>query len=278
VEKYGNAILDLWKKQDAILGRMLALIPEDATVMMMSDHGFDAIYRQVNMANWVAQTEVPDLLKTMAVPPLNITNGILHYSLQSQLAGGSDREAFLDRFIQMCKDLEDPETGVHPFQYIFRREDIYKGRMLEKAPDLVFHEHAKYFVTRGKPDSTDMPIFQNVWTTSFSATHRPEGIFALKGPGVKKNTSGTLRERLAAGGDFQHANIIDVAPTMLAMMDQPVPDAMDGRVLTEGLTGDFLAAHPVKVEEVPGFLLDRPEPSDMSDEERQQLKSIPYIQ
>ncbi len=278
LEKHSDAILELWRKQDEILGRMLALIPENATVMMMSDHGFDAIYRQVNMANWISHTEVPQLMKTMAVPKLYITNGILHYELQGELPGGSDREAFLDRFIQICKDLKDPKTGVHPFEYIFRREDVFSGRMVEKAPDVVFFEAPKYYVTMGRPDSTDLPFVQDVWSTSFSANHRPEGIFAMRGPGVKPRTSGSMRDRLAAGGDFDHANIIDVAPTMLALMSQPIPDDMDGRFLKEGFTKDFLAAHPARIEEVPGFLLDRPEPSKLTDEERQQLKAIPYIQ
>ena len=257
---------------------MLALIPEDATVMMMSDHGFDAIYRQVNMANWVARTEVPELLQTMAVPPLNVTNGILHYSLQSQLAGGSDREAFLDRFIQMCKDLEDPETGVHPFQYIFRREDIYHGRMLEKAPDLVFHEHDKYFVTRGKPDSTDMPIFQDVWTTSFSAHPPARGHLCPEGAGGEEERLGDAARALGRGRRFparQHHR----RGAHHARDDGSARAGRHGRAGAHRRAhGGLLAAHPVTVEEVPGFLLDRPEPSTLSDEEREQLKSIPYIQ
>ncbi len=87
-----------------------------------------------------------------------------------------------------------------------------------------------------------------------------------------------MRERLARGGDFQNAKILDVMPTLLALMRQPIPDEVDGRVLTEAIDPDFLAAHPPRVEPVEGFLLDRAPPSTLTDKERDALKAIPYMQ
>ncbi len=276
--KFGNAILDLWRLEDKTFGEMMALLPKDATVLIMSDHGFDAIYRQVNMANWLPETDLPAWLTTHAIPSMMITNGLLHYTLDGTLSGSSDREAFIDKFQVMCKELKDPQTGLCPFEHVYRREDIYTGRMMEKAPDVIFDETAKYFVTRGVPDSVGVPVIQDVWTTSFSAYHRPEGIIAVRGPQMKHGGGGTLRERLARGGDFKGARILDVMPTLLAIMRQPIPDDVDGRVLTEAMDPDFLAAHPPSVEPVEGFLLDRPPPSTLTDQEREALKAIPYIQ
>jgi predicted AlkP superfamily phosphohydrolase/phosphomutase len=275
---FGNAILDLWKKQDAIMGELLAALPPDATVLLMSDHGFDAIYRQVNMETWIGKTDVPAWLKTHSIPPTMITNGIVHYILSGPLAGGADREEFIDTFVALAKELKDPDTGACPFESVFRREDIYSGRMLEKAPDIVIQEIPKYFVTKGPPDSAGVPVFQDLWSTGFSAHHRPHGVLAVRGPDIRTSTSGSLRERLAGGGDFQDANILDVAPTLLALMQQTVPDAMDGRVLTETITPEFLAAHPVDIREVEGFLLDRLPPSELSPEDLEKFRALPYLQ
>jgi predicted AlkP superfamily phosphohydrolase/phosphomutase len=276
---FGNTILDLWKKQDAILGDLLAALPPDATVLLMSDHGFDGIYRQVNMETWIRKTDLPDWLHTHSIPPSLITNGIVHYILSGPLAGSADREAFIDKFVAMAKDLKDPESGLCPFESVFRREDIYSGRMLEKAPDIVIQEIPKYYATKGPPpDSMTVPIFQDLWSPGFSAHHRPHGIVAMKGPSVRKATSGSIRERLGDGGDFNDANIMDVTPTLLALMEQPVPDAMDGRVLTEAITPGFLAAHPVAIQEVEGFLLDRLPPTEISPEDLEKYKALPYLQ
>jgi predicted AlkP superfamily phosphohydrolase/phosphomutase len=275
---FGDAILDLWRRQDMILGEMLAALPEDATVMVLSDHGFDGIYRQINMSTWLVGTDLEEWLKDKAIPPIDVTNGILHYGVQGTVAGASDREAFLDKFIALGKDLKDPETGLCPLESVFRREDIYRGRMMEKAPDIVIQEAPKYYLTRGSLDGKDPEVVENIWTASFSAHHRPDGVLALRGPQVRVRTRGSVRERLAAGGDFDTAHIIDVTPTLLALMEQVVPDAMDGRVLSEALDAEWLAAHPPRVEPVEGFLLERDAPTELSPEEIERLRAVPYIQ
>lgn len=40
--------------------------------------------------------------------------------------------------------------------------------------------------------------------------------------------------------------MVDVAPTLLHVMGIPVPDTMDGKVLTEILDPSLLAANPVR--------------------------------
>lgn len=272
-----TAIFDLWKEQDRVLGRILAAAPPDARIIIMSDHGFEGIYRQVNMMNWLADTEFPEWLANHATPPMMVTNGVLHYHLEGLVPGSADGEALKDEFVRLAEGLRDPETGDAPFEKVFRKEDIYSGRTLEKAPDIVFYENPYYYVTSGvSPDSLDLAWIENLWSTSFSAYHRPEGIVAMRGPGIEPSTSGTLRERLQAGGDFKKANIMDITPTILALVGEMLPDQLDGRVLEEVLTEQQLLDYPVVIGEVPGFLLDRPvrEPTE---EERESMKAIPYL-
>jgi predicted AlkP superfamily phosphohydrolase/phosphomutase len=275
---FGAAIHDIWVRDDQILGAILDALPPDATVMMLSDHGFDAIYRQVNLANWLPKTDMPQWLATLSVPKMLITNGLLHHWVEGKVPGSSDREVFLDKFIDLCKNLQDPDTGTHPFESLFRREDIYSGRMVEKAPDLVFQESPKYYVTRGNADSTSLPAITDIWSTSFSGHHRPQGILAVRSPLVHASTQGSLRDRLANGGDFKDAHIIDVSPTLLALMQQIIPEEMDGRVLDEAILPDFLKQHPPQKGHVEGFLLDRLPPSTLTPEEREKLKALPYLQ
>jgi len=275
--KYGTAILDIWKELDADVGRLLAAAPPDARIMVLSDHGFEAIYWQVNLGNWLPRTEALHWLETHAAPPMEITNGVLRYTLQGGRAGSADRGEFGDLFVKLCRDFRDPNNGKAPFESLFRREDLYAGPMVAKAPDIVFQEAPFYFVTRGVPDSTDLPFVQPVWSTSFTGYHRPEGILALRGPEVKIRTRGSLRERLAAGGDYDRASIMDVTPTLLALDDETIPDQMDGRVLSEALQPGFLTVHPPRIGHVEGFLFDREE-RQLTPEEREKLRALPYIQ
>jgi predicted AlkP superfamily phosphohydrolase/phosphomutase len=273
---YGDAILDVWKAQDAILGRLFAAMPENTRVIMMSDHGFEAVYWQINLQNWLVETELVDWLADHATPPMMVTNGVLHYSVEGQLTGGSDRAGFLDVFSRLCRDFRDPTSGAPAFESVFTREDLYEGRMLSKAPDIVFHEAPFYYSVTGFPDSTGVPFVQAIYSTSFSAYHRPEGIVAMAGPGLRPASSGDLRSRLEGGGDLD-AHIMDIAPTVLALFGETVPDLMDGKPIETAFSDSLLGAQPIVRGDVPGFLFDRAEPV-LSEEEKEQLEAVPYLQ
>jgi arylsulfatase A-like enzyme len=58
-----------------------------------------------------------------------------------------------------------------------------------------------------------------------TGTHRPEGIIAVRGTGIRRGAAVT-------------ANIVDVCPTVLDILGVPVPGDADGRVLTEIFTND----------------------------------------
>jgi len=45
------------------------------------------------------------------------------------------------------------------------------------------------------------------------------------------------------------AELIDVAPTALYLLGLPVPDSMDGKVLTAALDAAFVEANPLRREE-----------------------------
>lgn len=65
-----------------------------------------------------------------------------------------------------------------------------------------------------------------------------DGIFIAAGPGVH------------AGEELTGGTIADVAPTVLYALGQPVPQHMDGRVLTEIFGPAHLAAHPIRYADV----------------------------
>jgi hypothetical protein len=48
------------------------------------------------------------------------------------------------------------------------------------------------------------------------------------------------------GATLDGAHVVDIAPTLLYLMDREIPDDMDGDVLTALLEPDALAASPVR--------------------------------
>jgi arylsulfatase A-like enzyme len=62
----------------------------------------------------------------------------------------------------------------------------------------------------------------------WGGTHRKSGVFIAKGKSLNR------------GIRVSGARLIDLAPTLLYLMGQKVPDDIDGRVLTEILDPEFL--------------------------------------
>ncbi len=61
----------------------------------------------------------------------------------------------------------------------------------------------------------------------------PDGILIMSGKNINQ------------GAVLKEPRIIDIAPTILALMKIPVAQDMDGRVLIEALTPEFINAHPI---------------------------------
>jgi hypothetical protein len=68
----------------------------------------------------------------------------------------------------------------------------------------------------------------------FAASHRLDGVLMMTGGPV------------TPGAFVPGARIIDVAPTVLYLLGEEIPDDMDGHVLVEALDPDFVADHPIE--------------------------------
>src|SRR5439155_19793048 len=123
------------------------------------------------------------------------------------------------------------------------------------------------------PDHSDEPaveILERKPATSaeWGGTHRRDGILIAQGKPFKK------------GVQIHGARLIDMAPTILYLMGQPVPEDMDGRVLQELFEPAFIAANRVQVGGSAG--LDAEQGAHYSVEEaaivEERLKGLGYIE
>ena len=52
-KKYGNTILNYYQKLDGVVGDMLEEVDEDTTIIIMSDHGFGPLYKELHLNKWL---------------------------------------------------------------------------------------------------------------------------------------------------------------------------------------------------------------------------------
>jgi predicted AlkP superfamily phosphohydrolase/phosphomutase len=138
---------------------------------------------------------------------------------------------------QAALQLRDPVDG-QVVQQVYKREEVFHGVSANRLPDLVLHTDRAKFVSFGHADFGSNKITEP--STGQTGHHHMVGVVGLKGPGVR------------SGLTLDEASLMDLAPTILHYMGLPVPEHMDGQVLTQAFTDAFNEANPVQF--VPGDL------------------------
>jgi predicted AlkP superfamily phosphohydrolase/phosphomutase len=128
-------------------------------------------------------------------------------------------------------ELSNPRTGQTVVDRVWYREEVYYGDQVALAPDLLFVARDYAFLGRQLFGSRAV-IDPN--SDAGKGFHRMNGIFLAYGSDIQ------------AGLCIEGAQIADIAPTVLYAMNLPVPNDMDGRVLTEIWQPGRRAAQPVE--------------------------------
>lgn len=178
---------------------------------------------------------------------------------------GAEYERVRDRVIERIRAAPDPETGEPLFGEVYRREEIYEGPYVDLAPDIVFLPADMSAKALGTLDFSSHRFIERTYGNS--GDHRMEGILAASGDGLRR------------GAGIEDATILDLAPTILYMLDCPVPRAMDGRVLTSMFEPEIVRQRPVRFSDrdlVRGLTGETFSPEE-NEEIRRRLRGVGYV-
>ena len=182
---------------------------------------------------------------------------------QGVVEPGEEYERVREELIQALHQLEDPENEEKIVERIFRREDLYWGPQLERAPDLCFLLKERYKAL-GTLDFSSHRVIEPVFGNS--GDHRMEGFVVVRGPAVKDKAR------------LEGARIIDVAPTILYLLGVPIPSDVDGRVLVAALKEEYVMANEIVHSETPSEveILEPAYSPEESEEIKERLKGMGY--
>jgi predicted AlkP superfamily phosphohydrolase/phosphomutase len=272
---YGDAILKTYQRMDEFLGQLRLKLDSHTTLVVMSDHGFGPVYQPINGQNFIDSFNPSGDFRVISAdqfgakfyltPPKNSPND------------QSTQEAYVQTKEMLKRELEqlrDPDTGQRVIQRVFEKTDLYWGPYAHRAPALQGLESNGYLFWNWNP-TKDKGLFVQrddpVFSRFFSAYHRLNGILIMAGSNVRR------------GANNFDAQIFDIAPTVLYLMNEPIPNEMDGKILKAPISQDYLASHaldarwtrPIKVRQMEG-LADSTEAINRYIEE--QLRAIGYVQ
>ncbi|MBE9531265.1 MAG: alkaline phosphatase family protein, partial [Proteobacteria bacterium] len=140
---------------------------------------------------------------------------------------GEEYEKVRDAIIEELKGLKDPKTGKKIVDEVWKREELYNGPFFESAPDIMYILDGMNII------QYDFYYFKEHFKNFEHGTHRMNGMFLIKGPGIKEGT------------ELKGAEIKDVAPTLFYSMGEAIPDDMDGKLLSAAYKSEFTQAWPV---------------------------------
>ena len=138
---------------------------------------------------------------------------ILDENVAPEMYGG-----IVTDIVEKLRALRD-RNGERVVKGVWRREEIYSGKYVKEIPDIVFLSVNEYMpkcaILREVFPQESLPV------EMASHDFARDGILAAYGLGI------------AQGRRITSAEILDLVPTILHIMDVDVPVGMDGRVLGE---------------------------------------------
>ncbi len=274
-----NEAIKFYKKLDDCIGELWlekGNFDKDITTFIVSDHGFGGNHSYIYLNNWLNQkgflvernrkglnfiNSLTSFLMNRGIPLIKKIDmfDLLRFAPKSKLirkfnldlsvnwnkteafafgtlffgyiylpqkfskpANKARYEKIRQQLIEELSKVVIPGTKQKAIDRIYKKEEIYKGSRLGRAPDLIVKPvdgyHINHIFDQG-------PLFRE---SALKGTHREKGIIVVEGPTVNKNSMIPKK-----------ANIVDMAPTLLYLLNISIPKHMDGKVLKEIFTEEF---------------------------------------
>jgi predicted AlkP superfamily phosphohydrolase/phosphomutase len=172
-------------------------------------------------------------------------------------------EGFRGWLAAQLLEVKDEETGERVVARVSTRDQLFRGPSLAVAPDLTLElEDGGLISILSSPDNVRR-------RTVPTGTHHPDGIFVAAGPEIQRGV------RLAP------LSILDVAPLMLHELGMPIPETLEGRLATEALDPEALAARPPRGEagtSTVATVEELPLDAEAETEILERLRSLGYVE
>jgi predicted AlkP superfamily phosphohydrolase/phosphomutase len=233
VERFKDAMLDLYRRADDLLGRTLAFVDDRTVLLVLSDHGFKPFTRGINLNAWFLQNgymagkngaevgryfDGVDWKRTRAY---TFGLGGVYLNVQGRetdgaVAPGEEYRALKAELIEKLAGLRDPETGGVGIGRVYDGAEIFRGPYRDQGPDLVIGYNPGFRTSwDGAVGAGGKAVFDDN-TKAWSGDHCMD---PLRVPGVL-----FCNRKLAC----PHPNLMDIGPTVLRLFGVEPPAFVDG--------------------------------------------------
>ena len=302
-----------WEIIDEHIGRLLDSDELDH-LFVMSDHGSNRIEVEFNINTWlkeegylVRQTGANDLMKRVGItrervlPILDrlgarslarrivpdrvksrvpdsegrvkrgVKGDLIDWEESTAVASGqgpvyvladpvSERRATRDELVEALDGIKDP-TGTPVVEAAKPAEAVYDGPYTDAGPDILLDQAPNVYINGGI--GSDQAFAE---PDTWAGENKDTGLFVAHGPDVDPEVT------------VEDMRITDIAPTLLALHDEPVPEAMDGTVRTELFAeGTEMSQRELQYDDIRWVEAEREEASRTGDAVHSRLADLGYV-
>lgn len=224
--------------KDRFLGEVLSRLDKETVLIVFSDHGFSSFERVVCINKWlvdsgymvltdeVSEEDSGGLFKYVdwsRTKAYSLGFASIYINLNGREGNGvveeSEKEALVDEIIDKLSGLTDSKTGGKAVTNLYRSSEVYDGDYAGSAPDIIIGFNEGYRMSwRTAVGGVSTDVFadnEQEWTGDhlIDRSHVPGVVF----------TSFDISK--------ESPSMIDIAPTVLYLLDIEIPEHIDGKSL-----------------------------------------------
>jgi len=227
-DKYADEFEKFYGRVDALIGELDQRLGDDVAFMVLSDHGFCSIKKEVYLNHWLEQNgylkyksgepktlaEMHPDSKAYSLIPGRIFINLKGREDEGSVLPGEAYEQLRNELIERLLQMTDPDTGEKIVRKVSRREELFSGPFYENTPDLVVIP-VDGFDLKGNINQPNL-------------TYKGD----LVGMHTDDDATFYLRNHTVTDAPF---SIVDMLPTMLALLELEVPEAVnfDGKSILQ---------------------------------------------
>ena len=154
--KYGGVIEDTYVRMDSVVGHVMERVGDEATLIVLSDHGFTTFRRNFHLNTWLYRNGYIALRDAFREESQEFFEnvdwkGTKAYGLglnglyinqigregQGTVAPGAEKEHIINELRQKLLAVVDPVSGRPVIAEVYKASEVYSGEFAGEAPDLI---------------------------------------------------------------------------------------------------------------------------------------------
>jgi predicted AlkP superfamily phosphohydrolase/phosphomutase len=210
-----DVFFSFYREVDKALGEIVRKVDPESELIVLSDHGFCSIQKEVNLNTWLREKgwlkfegEASQDLKAIhrSSRAYSLLPGRIYFFNQDE----SEQKELEKEVISSLLELRDSSSGLNMIRKVWRRDEIYQGSYELNSPDLVAVPQPGYDL-KGNFSARQLAV-----ESEMKGMHTDDDAFLyVRNHQIKSD----------------QAEIIDVYPTVLSLMKVPEEKDVDGTSL-----------------------------------------------